>query len=211
MIDDNSFEILFMLVRDWVQSARDLKLSGDALLAAMRSLHPQLDSPDFFQTRMDDFWEKSGAYSKSMFLLYGLAIENACKAYLIHTGKIRVVGGEAKGLRTDHDILELVKQAGYVPTDDEMPYLRAITWHTQYGGKYPIAKSVKVENSNLQNRVYSIAPYETGNITHKIILAVLKEPELIARFEQGMWAFAVPLDQAIAEWEAENNQDQPPT
>lgn len=186
-MDEKRFKELFEDSSLWIQQARRLKIAGDFFTTpASKSLNeilinrekPPKQSPEFLNSL-----ETLRSYSDARALLYGLSIENACKARLIQDGYIEIHNGKAKNLRSDHNILELVKQTQYRPTEEEAEYLHLLSYQIKVLAKYPIAKDVNTQ-SEFTGRAVGARPVES-QIVHKIIIQVLKYERLIKIFEQG--------------------------
>ncbi|MBN1392084.1 MAG: hypothetical protein JW947_04695 [Sedimentisphaerales bacterium] len=77
----------------------------------------------------------------SFLLLSGLAIENALKGLLI-SKEPSIVESKIKwkvGLG-GHDLGDLFKRSGFIPTSDEQEFLNALTQAILWTGRYPVPK-----------------------------------------------------------------------
>lgn len=87
--------------------------------------------------------EKVKALSNARAFHLGIAIENATKAKQVIEGKITVSDGRPKSLRTDHNILEHVRQCGAQLTEREVKFLERVSFQVSSLAKYPIAKDAQ--------------------------------------------------------------------
>jgi hypothetical protein len=122
------------------------------------------------------------AYTNASNLLYGLAIENAYKTRQILDGKVQVEGGAFKGMRTGHNILEMVRSYKIRLNEKEVDVLKFVTFATVSMGKYPIALSAEKQRA-FTGRMYrsdAVAP-----LTHRVILELLRESPYTDIFLKG--------------------------
>lgn len=122
------------------------------------------------------------AYTDVSNLLYGLAIENAYKTREILDDKVSVERGQFKDMRTDHNILEMVRSYRITLDKHEIDILRTVTFATVSMGKYPIALSVKrqKEFTGRTRGAEFVAP-----LTRRIVLELLKESPYTDIFLSG--------------------------
>lgn len=62
-------------------------------------------------------------------------------------GTIKAIGGELKGGRRDHNILEMVRACKINLNDRDAIILQSVSFVTNCIAKYPIAKNAKVQSS----------------------------------------------------------------
>ena len=126
--------------------------------------------------------QRLGAYTDAGNLLYGLSIENAYKARQIKDGKISVEAGIFKGVRTDHNILEMVKASGISLDDSDIDHLRSITFAVRSMGKYPIAKSAE------QQRYFTgrtCGSDISAPLTRRVVVFLLRDAAYVDIFLKG--------------------------
>jgi hypothetical protein len=122
------------------------------------------------------------AYTGASNLLYGLAIENAYKTRQILDGKMSVEKGKFKGIKTGHNIIEMVQSYNISLDEHELDILKTVTFATKSMGKYPIAMSAE-KQKEFTGRTYGaerVAP-----LTKRIVLELLKEPPYTDIFLMG--------------------------
>ena len=186
-MDPDRYDELFHTVERWVRKARKLFFVADSL--SQQTLEAYSDfisdregaskqSPAFLEKA-----EAASAFSDARALLFGLAIENAAKARQIRDQVVLSSGGSPKGLRTDHNLLEHVRQLGVRLDKDAEEFLELLTYQTQTLSKFPIAKNVGAQN-RFTGRAVGARQIESG-ITARIIRETLSYPELVAIFEHG--------------------------
>ena len=98
------------------------------------------------------------AYTDASNLLYGLTIENAYKTRQILDGKVSVEEGKFKGMRTDHNILEMVRSYGIRFSEEEIDVLKTVTSATVTMGKYPIAKNARRQKDRSSGACSRVQP-----------------------------------------------------
>jgi hypothetical protein len=109
-VDRERFKQLGLAAIRWAYQTRRLYIGAQALAK------PEAEATrvvlSLWGTRSNEQLEaiqQLRAYTDASNLLYGLAIENAYKTRQILDGKLWVEGGAFKGMRTDHNILEMVR------------------------------------------------------------------------------------------------------
>ena len=186
-MDAKRFTELFTDPIRWVHQARRLRMAADELTdSSTRALAAFIGDNHGRATQSAAFLNKAelfGALTDARALLYGLAIENACKARLIRTRTITVEDGRAKGLRTDHDVFAMVKDASYSPADDEAEFLRLLSYQVRVLTRYPIARDVDTQN-RFTGRKVGARP-EESQMVKEIVLKVLREKDLSDAFLHG--------------------------
>lgn len=115
--------------------------------------------------------------------LYGLAIENACKARLIRDGVIEVRQGKARSLRGDHDVLAMARQAGCELTEDEQKYLGLMSYQVRVLSRYPIAKNVPGQ-TQFTGRAIGARAEEAAEV-QGLVERILQDEDLVAIFRNG--------------------------
>lgn len=189
------FELLFTHVDSWVIKSRRLKIAGDEYIVSLKAEIAKLEALKGKKSQTLYPIERFIALVDARALLYGLAIENACKAYLIHIGNNYVNKTDGRSnVRTDHNVLELVKQTKYLPTDEEALFLDRLSYQVRVTAKYPIAKDLKGFAANPFQTV-GFRPDEDSQLTHSIIVNVLREKALIDVFEEVHNALPQSIDE----------------
>lgn len=126
--------------------------------------------------------EKVMALTNACSLHLGLAIENSTKARKIFLGEINVEDGKPIGLRTDHNILEHVRQCGVILNEYEVTFLERLSYQVNSLAKYPIAKNLK--NQNNFTGVIVGGNSDELNFVSDIIHRVLKDDILVSIFDK---------------------------
>ncbi|MEJ2372901.1 MAG: hypothetical protein P8Y16_03755 [Sulfurimonas sp.] len=142
------------------------------------------------QTEWKDFrWDGSAADKKSLIndvdFVFSASptIENATKARHIYDGNVESINGKPKGLRTDHNILEHVRQCLVALTTEETTFLERISYQTNSLAKYPIAKDVDSQKK-FSGVIVGSLPSEEA-MARSIIERCLKHEKLISIFKHG--------------------------
>jgi hypothetical protein len=186
-MDEKRFQELFADTERWVRQARRLKIAGDHFTpAVVQVLTEWLQDRDGAARQTPEFLEKNEvlrSLTDARALLYGLCIENACKARGIEDARIELRDGAAKRLRSDHNVLEMVKEAGYTPCQEEAEFLGLLAYQTRTMSKYPIAKDLRGQNQ-FTGRVVGARP-EEGEMVERIVVRVLREDRLQSVFIRG--------------------------
>jgi hypothetical protein len=172
-MDPERFKQFGLTAIRWAYQTHRLYIAAQALARpeaeAMRTVLSQWGTRSIEQL---EAIQRARAYTDTSNSLYGLAIENAYKTRQILDGKVSVEGGEFKGMRTDHNILEMVRSYGISLNEDEIDILRTVTFATMSMGKYPVARSAK-KQKDFTGRTYGaefVAP-----LTRRLVLELLKE------------------------------------
>jgi hypothetical protein len=184
-MDPERFEQLGLTAIRWAYQAHRLYIAAQAFAGpqaeAMRNAFSR--SPGTVRTIKElEHIQYVRAYTDAANLLYGLAIENAYKTRQIVDGTITIKNGKFVGMRSDHNILEMVRSYRIDLNEDEIDVLRSMTFTTVSMGKYPIAKSAEAQKS-FTGRTYgaeSVAP-----LTKRVALELLKESPYTAIFVEG--------------------------
>src|SRR3990172_2546400 len=76
-------------------------------------------------------------------MLLGYAIECTLKALWVRKGNKLIRNGKYKGVpgANDHNLSQLAKAAGFIPTSTEADVLRRLSKFIQFAGRYPVAKT----------------------------------------------------------------------
>ena len=112
------------------------------------------------------------AYGEMGTFIYGMAIENACKARQILDGVIEAKDGKLRGGHMDHNVLAMVLACNISLTDEETKILESVSFVTKSMAKYPIAKDVNAQNK-FKGVTYGLATI--GPLANRIILDLLPD------------------------------------
>ena len=76
-------------------------------------------------------------------MLLGYAIECALKALWVRKGNKLIRDGKYRGVvgANDHNLPQLAKAAGFIPTTTEADVLRRLSQFSQFAGRYPVGKT----------------------------------------------------------------------
>ena len=135
------------------------------------------------QEKILELAQKTMALSNARAFHIGISIENATKARHIYDGRVESINGKPKGLRTDHNILEHVRQCLVILTDEETTFLERISYQTNSLAKYPIAKDVDSQKK-FSGVIVGSQPNDEA-MARSIIERCLKHEELISIFKHG--------------------------
>lgn len=184
---EKRFEELFTDIERWVRQARRLKAAGDLFIETISYLDRRnLSDIEGFESQSPEFLEahdQSYGFVQASALLHGLAIENVCKARQIRDKHIIVQCGEAKNLRSDHNLLAMVNEAKYTPNQDESYFLERLTYQVQVLARYSIAK--KCSTQFKFTGVIVGGSSHDSQMVHSIIIKVLKDQDLVDIFTYG--------------------------
>lgn len=162
-MDEVRFKDLFTEVERWVLQAREHHYVSQVLTEpthsafsrfVAQSIASPVRGPDFM-----NMVSQSAALSNARALYFGLTLELAAKARSILDGKVSVDSGVAKGLRTDHDVIEHVRQCGVQLNESEFEFLELLSYQLASLSKYPVAKNLKAQN-RFTGRKVGAAPAE---------------------------------------------------
>lgn len=164
----------------WTRHVRGLYRSGVCLvMPAQKELGILKEMGQGTSEHYVEAQEAFAAYCRTSGLLFGLAIENAYKTRKIIEGQITVENGAMIGLKTGHDIAEMVREHGIVLDAEEVLAVDSITCVVQDLGKYPVAKSAKVQGK-FNNTFYG--PEYVRRLSARIIVQMLKEDPYVKIF-----------------------------
>ncbi|WP_415028751.1 hypothetical protein [Alloalcanivorax venustensis] len=143
-MDNDRYKELFSNAERWMDEACRQLFAAQVLFSpaflALRSFE-RMGSASM--DAMSLAAEKVKSLSNARAFHLGIAIENATKARKIINGEITVFEGKPRGLRTDHNILEHVRQCGVQLTDKEEKFLERLSFQVSSLAKYPIAKDLE--------------------------------------------------------------------
>lgn len=182
-MDPERFKQLGLTAVRWAYKAHRLYIAAEAFAPLSRNATLRVFSGQVaVEAERLEAIQHVSAYDDASNLLYGLAIENAYKTRQILDGKVSVENGKFLGMRTDHNILEMVRANSIVINDEELDILKSVTFATTTMGKYPIAISAE-KQKNFTGRSYG--PPFTAPLAKRIILECLKESPYIDIFLKG--------------------------
>ena len=186
-MDKERYSELFNDVKRWVLASRQQYYIASILTPISESVMADFcfdrkgannQSPFFLEKA-----EKSIALTNACALHLGLAIENSTKARKIFDGEILVKNGKPIGLRTDHNILEHVRQCGVILSNDEKVFLERLSYQINSLAKYPIAKKLKNQN-NFTGIIVGGNSDDLESVS-RIINRILKDKALVSIFNKG--------------------------
>jgi hypothetical protein len=174
--EETVFEAHLLSAEKWVRKARELKLVADemkqlaepfnqALLEAITKQREAEEKPAAWRAATEVVEEvifKQYSILSAVDFFYGLALENACKARLIAEGQITIREGKPKGLRSDHNILEMVRSCAVTLSPKEVEFLSTLSAHVRTWAKYPITKNADSLKGSLKGGVLRISLCGSG-------------------------------------------------
>lgn len=165
----------------WAYEAHRQFFVGQSLLPLNEEYMKKFSSCS--QDNIKDLAQKVRAITNASMLHFGLAIENSYKTRKIidGIGTVDEKGG-IKGLRTDHNILEMVNEYGLSLDGKQEDVLRSITYATMTGAKYPIAKNLE-KQSKFSGRIFGVPHSEP--IVKVACIHILRDEPYISIFKNG--------------------------
>ncbi|MEE8431090.1 MAG: hypothetical protein V3S16_07575, partial [Candidatus Desulfatibia sp.] len=148
-MESTRYDELFTDYSRWVQESRRQFFVSHILLPHAFDISTKFsESADSVpKGEILELAQKTMALTNARAFHLGIAIENATKARHIYDGHIESIEGKPKGLRTDHNILEHVRQCQVKLSPEETIFLERISYQTNSLAKYPIAKNVDSQNA----------------------------------------------------------------
>ena len=172
------YQELFRDVDRWVLKARQHLFVAEVLTAPMRGVLVDFLSDRVGASRQaPEFLEKAervSALSNARALYFGLALENAAKGRQILLGHLTVQSGNPKRLRTDHNVLEHVRQCGVSLNDEETEFLR-LDRHGQLPSWLPPPRTCRVSKKFANSAAFNpstITRAIAGMHTSRVVTAI---------------------------------------
>ncbi|HHH28471.1 MAG TPA: hypothetical protein ENK57_09015 [Polyangiaceae bacterium] len=125
-MDESRFEELALDPTRWTTVARKLRIAA-GLLGETESAELWGHVAHTDEDLAIRSWERWVAAISGCGILLAYAVENACKARSIRDGDISVKNGQLRGLRSDHHLVEMLRQLKVVLSVDEAATLERLT------------------------------------------------------------------------------------
>jgi hypothetical protein len=181
------FDVLAASPIRWAYEAHRQYIVGASFTDLDRAAHARCvmfvreQGRDLSSEALENF-QQARAYTQASMLHFGFAIENAYKTRKLNDGVAIVQQGKIKNLRTDHDVLAMVRDYRIAIDDSEIDILRSITFAAKSMGKYPIALDAK-KQAEFTGRTFG--PDFTAPLTRRVCVEVLRDDRLVSIFLEG--------------------------